>query len=45
MHRPLELRYFDTAEGRHTTDVVKVRIDAITCLDGVDSAEAQVANL
>jgi hypothetical protein len=38
----VDRQYFDTAEGQHTTDVVKVRIDAITCLDGV---EAQVANL
>jgi hypothetical protein len=41
----VDRQYFDTAEGQHTTDVVKVRIDAITCVDGVDAAEAQVANL
>ena len=32
----VDRQYFDTAEGRHTTDVVKVRVDAITCRDGVD---------
>jgi hypothetical protein len=41
----VDRQYFDTAEGQHTTDVVKVRIDAITCVDGVETAEAQVANL
>src|ERR1700687_2675341 len=28
---------FDRAEGAHTTDVVKVTVDTITCLDGVYS--------
>jgi hypothetical protein len=41
----VDRQYFDTAEGQHTTDVVKVRIDAITCLEGVGAAAAQVANL
>jgi hypothetical protein len=31
----VDRQYFDTAEGQHTTDVVKVSIDAITCRDGV----------
>jgi hypothetical protein len=26
-------QYFDTAAGEHTTDVVKVRVDKITCLE------------
>jgi hypothetical protein len=26
-------QYFDTAAGEHTTDVVKVSVDEITCLD------------
>jgi hypothetical protein len=26
--------YLDTAEGQHTTEVVKVSVDAITCNDG-----------
>jgi hypothetical protein len=33
----VDRQYFDTAEGRHTTDVVKVSVDKITCLDGADS--------
>lgn len=31
----VDRQYFDTAEGAHTTDVVKVTVDTITCLDGV----------
>jgi hypothetical protein len=27
----VDRQYFDTAEGQHTTDVVKVRVDTITC--------------
>src|ERR1700733_10063785 len=34
----VDRQYFDTAEGQHTTDVVKVSIDAITCRDGADRA-------
>jgi len=41
----VDRQYFDTAEGRNTTDVVKVHIDAITCTAGAGSADAQVANL
>ena len=41
----VDRQYFDTAEGQHTTDVVKVSIDAITCLDGVDAATAELAHL
>ncbi|MGB6307810.1 MAG: hypothetical protein WBF89_08450 [Steroidobacteraceae bacterium] len=33
----VDRQYFDTAEGRHETDVVKVRVDGITCLDGAGS--------
>jgi hypothetical protein len=29
----VDRQYFDTAEGQHTTDVVKVSVDRITCLD------------
>lgn len=32
----VDRQYFDTAEGAHTTDIVKVRVDAITCQDGAD---------
>jgi hypothetical protein len=28
----VDRQYFDTAEGAHTTDVVKVTVDRITCL-------------
>jgi hypothetical protein len=28
----VDRQYFDTAEGQHTTDVLKVSVDAITCL-------------
>ncbi len=31
----VDRQYFDTAEAAHTTDVVKVSIDTITCRDGV----------
>ncbi len=33
----VDRQYFDTAEGQHTTDVVKVSVDMITCRDGVES--------
>jgi hypothetical protein len=33
----VDRQYFDTAEGAHTTDVVKVSVDMITCRDGVGS--------
>src|SRR6202167_4601055 len=33
----VDRRYFDPAEGQQTTDVVKVSVDAIPCLDGVDA--------
>jgi hypothetical protein len=33
----VDRQYFDTAEGAHTTDVVKVSIDTITCRDGIDA--------
>jgi hypothetical protein len=30
----VDRQYFDTAKGAHTTDVVKVIVDMITCVDG-----------
>jgi hypothetical protein len=30
----VDRQYFDTAEGQHTTEVVKVSIDGITCHQG-----------
>lgn len=41
----VDRQYFDTAEGRHTTDVVKVRVDAITCRDGIDERAPDVKRL
>jgi hypothetical protein len=40
----VDRQYFDTAEGAHTTDVVRVSVDKITCLDGVDAAGARTAS-
>jgi hypothetical protein len=40
----VDRQYFDTAEGQHTTDVVKVHIEAITCV-GSDVRAAQSAKL
>ncbi|MEP6886640.1 MAG: hypothetical protein ABJC66_17975 [Gammaproteobacteria bacterium] len=36
----VDRQYFDTAEGQHLTDVVKVRIDAITCVGVNPRAQA-----
>jgi hypothetical protein len=46
-HRTIAVdrQYFDTAEGRQTTDVVKVSIDAITCRDGAGERAAGIAHL
>ena len=41
----VDRQYFDTAEGQHTTDVVKVSIDAITCHDGADEPAAEIRHL
>jgi hypothetical protein len=37
--------YFDTAEGAHTTAIVRVVVDRITCTHGADAIPAQVASL
>jgi hypothetical protein len=34
----VDRQYFDTAEGAHTTEVLKVSVDRITCHDGIDAA-------
>lgn len=39
----VDRQYFDTAEGRHTTDVVRVRVDSISCIDGGAVRAPQVA--
>jgi hypothetical protein len=33
----VDRQYFDTAEGQHTTEVVNVSVDAITCHEGAES--------
>ncbi len=33
----VDRQYFDTAEGAHRTEVVKITIDTITCRDGIDA--------
>ena len=38
----VDRQYFDTAEGQHTTDVVRVSIDKITCSAGVDRRTADI---
>jgi len=40
----VDRQYFDTAEGAHTTDVVRVNVDMITCEDGVPSAPTRTAS-
>jgi hypothetical protein len=41
----VDRQYFDTAEGQHTTDVVKVSVDAITCRDGAGERTAEIQHL
>jgi hypothetical protein len=41
----VDRQYFDTAEGQHTTDVVKVSIAAITCRDGAEERAADIQHL
>ena len=31
----VDRHYFDTAEGQHTTDIVKVSVDDVSCTDSV----------
>jgi hypothetical protein len=40
----VDRQYFDTAEGQHTTDVLKVSVDRITCLEGAESRTPQLAS-
>jgi hypothetical protein len=30
----VDRQYFDTAEGAHTTDIVRVTVESITCMQG-----------
>jgi len=39
----VDRQYFDTAEGKHTTEVVRVRVDSINCVDAVANHGAQIA--
>jgi hypothetical protein len=41
----VDRQYFDTAEGQHTTHVVKVSIDKITCRDGAVDRRADIEPL
>ena len=41
----VDRQYFDTAEGQHTTDVVKVSIAAISCRDGAEERAADIQHL
>jgi hypothetical protein len=41
----VDRQYFDTAEGQHTTDVVKVSVDAITCRDGAGERTMEIQRL
>jgi hypothetical protein len=40
----VDRQYFDTAEGQHTTEVVRVTVDSITCLKRADSRAPEVAS-
>jgi len=40
----VDRQYFDTAEGQHTTEVVKVSVNRISCIDGSESHAAQLAS-
>ena len=39
----VDRQYFDTSEGMHTTDIVKVRVDSISCIDSGASHVPEVA--
>jgi len=41
----VDRQYFDTAEGQHTTEVLKVSVDHISCRDAGQSRAPQVAAL
>ena len=40
----VDRQYFDTGEGQHTTEVLKVSVNRITCLDSGDSHAPQLAS-
>jgi hypothetical protein len=39
----VDRQYFDTAEGAHTTDIVKVTVGNITCVQGQGNAQPLAA--
>jgi hypothetical protein len=39
----VDRQYFDTSEGRHTTDIVKVHVASINCIDSGASHVPEVA--
>jgi len=41
----VDRQYFDTAEGAHTTEIVKVSVDMITCVDGAEARSARTASI
>jgi hypothetical protein len=41
----VDRQYFDTAEAAHTTDVVKVSVDMITCVEGAGSRNSRTASI
>jgi hypothetical protein len=40
----VDRQYFDTAEGEHTTDIVKVRVDSMACIDAGDPKTPEIAS-
>jgi hypothetical protein len=40
----VDRQYFDTAEGQHTTEVVKISVDRITCHDDGTPRAPQIAS-
>jgi hypothetical protein len=40
----VDRQYFDTAEGQHTTEVVRVSVDSITCMNGGESHVPEIAS-
>lgn len=45
-HRAMTVdrQYFDTSEGAHTTDVVRVSVEMISCVHGADSGNPRIAS-
>ena len=41
----VDRQYFHSAEGRDTTEIVKVKVDAISCVGGTDAARPELAKL